>query len=166
MPPTGYLSSNPSGPDVAFASYSSAWLTVGFGCSGTFTAVCNNGPPYDFTFADLSPIAGTAFSMQPGGSFDFMFGTFTPTGGIAPPGTYEYDGVVVQFLVRGYDADGNNLDTWVRLASTCPNGVTPDCAFTRTVIGQPGTAVPEPANVALLVAGLMGLAVAGRRRLA
>jgi hypothetical protein len=56
-------------------------------CSGTFISSCINGLPYDFQF-DPSIIVN--LDLETGNSVNFLVGTFMPTGGAAPPGTYTF----------------------------------------------------------------------------
>jgi hypothetical protein len=136
-------------------------INVSFACSGTFTTGCG-GPPYDFSFASgtgsLSFVSN--LDIEPGTSTNFLFGTFTPTGGVAPYGTYTfYDAAV---FAQFYDASNNHLGD-VAFFDTC-GSQTAGCAFTRTVDSGP-LAVPEPASWALMIGGF-GLtgAVLRRRR--
>ncbi|NNM75933.1 PEPxxWA-CTERM sorting domain-containing protein [Sphingomonas sp. ID1715] len=135
------------------------FLSASFECSGTFTAVCNQGPPYDFDF-DLSQFFfAQNFDLQPGQSFSFRFGTFTPTGGNAPAGTYSFNASAL-FGIQEDDGDV----FYSHFADTCV-GQDPACAFTRTVqAAAPG--VPEPASWALMLAGfgLVGCGIRGRQR--
>ncbi len=141
-------------------------LTIGFGCSGTFTTSCTNGPPYDFGFApNPFPPPGTAFSLPSGASMTYLSGTFTPTGGNpVAPGTYEFYRSVVWMNVGGLSANGLELNAVVFPATTCPFDAAAACTdngygfFTRTV------EVPEPATTELWAAGLLGVAGTAMRR--
>lgn len=136
-------------------------INVSFSCSGTFTTGCG-GPPYDFNFA-LAP-SGLPFSqnldLEPGSTTNTLFGTFTPTGGIAPYGTYTfYDASI---FAQFYDAQNNHLGD-VSFFDTCGSQQA-SCAFTRTVDSGPiAGGVPEPASWALMIGGF-GLAGAALRR--
>lgn len=138
-----------------------------FECSGSFTSVCTSGPPYDFNFNFAQPnfIGPVNFDLQPGQSFDWLFGTFTPTGGNAPAGLYSFfnAGAIVQIYNPGADPNDGGDDQYdsVLLASTCP-GQNPSCAFTREVL--PALAVPEPAAWTLMIAGFGLIGAALRRR--
>lgn len=137
-------------------------INVSFSCSGTFTNGCG-GPPYDFNFGfGAGSLSFTnSLDIQPGTTSNFLFGTFTPTGGIAPYGSYTFfdAGVFAQF----YDANNNHLGD-VAFFDTC-GSQTANCAFTRTVDSGPIGGVPEPASWALMLVGF-GLtgAVLRRRR--
>ncbi len=116
-----------------------------FSCSGTFTSGCS-GPPYDFNFAfgDGSLTFPNNLDIEPGSTTNFLFGTFVPTGGSAPSGSYIfYDATI---FAQYYDAAGNHLGD-VTFFDTCGSGDA-SCAFQRDV-----TAVPEPASWALMLGG-------------
>ncbi|MDB5424633.1 MAG: hypothetical protein JWQ29_2049, partial [Phenylobacterium sp.] len=59
-----------------------------FECSGTFTAVCADPPPYSFDFASGPGTfnGATNLDLAPGSSTHFLFGTFNPAGPV-PAGT-------------------------------------------------------------------------------
>lgn len=139
-----------------------------FECSGTFTSGCGNGPPYDFDFNTAQPnfIGPVNFDLQPGDSFEWLFGTFTPTGGNAPAGTYTFynAGAFVQIYNPGADLIDPSDDMFdsITLAQTCP-GQDAACAFTRQVLAAPG-GVPEPAAWAMMLAGFGLVGSAMRRR--
>jgi hypothetical protein len=134
------------------------FLTVAFECSGNFTASCISGPPYAFDF-DLSQFYfAQNFDLQPGNSFGFRFGVFSPTGGNAPAGTYTFYNAIAYIGIQENDGDVFYSD----IAQTCPNQNSA-CAFTRTIEAAP--VIPEPSSWAMMIAGF-GLAgwVARSRR--
>ncbi len=84
---------------VSLDSLDAVYLNTSFVCSGTFTTSCTAGPPYTFSFNTSGPdtinfvpnYGSPTFSLQPGESHDYLFGTFTPTGGgPVAPGTYYF----------------------------------------------------------------------------
>lgn len=144
---------------VPFASYTNFRLAVGFGCSGSFTTVCTDGPPYRFDFAE-NPF-GEPYTLGPGQTHSYLFGTFVPSHGAVAPGSYEFFRSVLWLDISGLGPEGQDLFTVVFPTSTCPFDSASACTdngfafFTRTV------AVPEPGALTLM--GL-GLAVLGARR--
>ncbi|MGZ8379666.1 MAG: PEP-CTERM sorting domain-containing protein [Gemmatirosa sp.] len=167
LPSTGSVSG--VGFNVPFASYTSARTNTAYVCTGTFTTGVCERPVYafDFNISNADPARPSfnfrdAFALLPGQTFDFLFGTFTPIGGTAAPGTYTFYNVAINLDVRGLDASGNVVNGSARLATTCPTQDA-SCAFTRTVTAA-ATTVPEPGTVALVATGLLGVAAAARRR--
>lgn len=147
-----------------FASYNFVQTNTFFGCSGTFTAVCDPGA-YAFNFHTASEPGKPSFNflptlnLAPGESFNYLFGTFTPTGGSVADGTYTFYRTGATLLFTGLNASGENIYHYDDLGEACADGVAA-CAFTRTVVG-----VPEPQTYALLMAGLLGVGWVARRRL-
>jgi len=145
-----------------FASYTWFNLSVGFGCSGSFTAagLCTNGPPYTFSFA-ANPFSNP-FTLAAGDHIDYLFGSFVPTSGPVAAGSYEFYRSVIWLDVYGVDANGTAISTVLFPAQTCTGDSAAACAssgfFTRVV------AVPEPETYALMVLGLAMLGWQLRRR--
>jgi PEP-CTERM motif len=141
-------------------------VNVSFGCSGTFTSVCTSGPPYDFNFNFNPPsmIAPVNLNLPAGSSFDYLFGSFDPTGGTAPAGTYDFffTGLFIQ-VFDGNFQDPNNPGSPLHIADVpiADTGAS-NSTFTRDVVG--GAAIPEPGTTALMLAGLGVLAGFVRRR--
>jgi hypothetical protein len=136
-------------------------------CTGTFWPGCST-TEYQFQFhtSNADPTRPsfnflTSFALNPGESFDYLFGRFIPQGAGAAPGTYEFTRTSAFIQVFGTNAAGAELEATVDLASTCPAGG-PPCSFSRTVVAV--AAVPEPATVALLATGLAALGWVARRR--
>lgn len=144
-----------------FTSYTGFDLNIGFGCSGSFSLNCTDGPPYNFSFA-ANPFSDP-YVLAPGGHHDYLFGTFTPSAGAVAAGDYYFYRSLVWLNIYGLDADGHALYSVAFPASTCPGDSLAECQnlsyFTRTVVG-----VPEPESYALMLAGLGLLAMRLRRR--
>ena len=155
----GFGSGNPPA-DFAPNSYDSAFLFLVIGCGGTFLANCPDlgGPPYDFAFGPGLPTSDK-FSFAPGTSMSFLLGTFMPTGGSAPPGTYTFFDAELIAQVNGQDKDGNEIFGFTDgLVDTC-DGLLPSCGFTRSVVPA-----PEPATFGLFGLGLGFVGLVRRQR--
>lgn len=168
-------------------------LNTSYTCSGTFTDVCSPGA-YAFNFNTSGPESinyrpmynGSPFVLQPGGYFDYLFGTFEPSGGSAAPGAYQFYKTDLFLQIQGlatwriqatdeqglpvYDENDDpvylpdlqtaRLSGELYLATTpCEFNADPSCpgAFTRTV-------VPAPATVWLLGTGVGLVAWRTRKR--
>ena len=130
----------------------------GFQCSGTFTSGCGAGAyGFNFNFGAPSFVDPPNLNLAPGSSTHWLFGTFTPTGGSALPGTYTFYNAIFEF--EHYNPTDNSFH-FSSIAQTCASQ-TADCAFTRTVVGG---VVPEPAGWVLMLVGVGGLGAALRRR--
>jgi hypothetical protein len=157
--------------EILAGQVTNTYVNTYFLCSGTFTNVCSPGA-YSFDFAFNAPLASEPTSLVfpsnlnilPGTSFEYDFGTFTPNGGPAAPGTYKFfgSGATLNFNYTTTSPSGepiNNLYSYT-LAQTCPDGE--PCSFSRTVTG----AVPEPATWLMMIFGfgLVGGAMRYRQR--
>lgn len=186
---------------VSVDSLSYVGLNTSFYCNNTFTSPVNSCAPgaYSFDFNVSGPDTinyvpvtngGPTFTVQPGGSHDYLFGTFTPTGGgPVEPGNYYFYGSSLDlyfvgtgtFRIQQTDEQGFGVtDEFgnpvylpdlvqadftkdLRLAVTpCADNDVPECpgAFSRTV-----AAVPAPGALWLLGTGVGALAWRGRRQL-
>jgi hypothetical protein len=100
------------------------FANVFFTCSGSFTTVCTDGPPYDFQFGfGPGSVSGLDdYDFLPGVAFDFLLGTFRPTGGVAAAGQYFFFGAGLFIEVFGsaevtttlLDDDGNPVPVFER----------------------------------------------------
>ena len=97
-----------------FSSYTNFSLATWFGCSGTFTKTCTDGPPYSFTWASGSPLA-VPFSLAPGQTLDYLHGSFIPSAGPVAAGNYNFYRSLISIDVNGLDAVGNDLRQLVYL---------------------------------------------------
>jgi len=158
LPTQGYSSSLNQNFD--FTSYSGAYLSFWYGCSGTFTDSCSPGA-YTFNFAPTDGLATLAdangvINLAPGSSYTVLAGSFVPTSGTVAPGTYTFYRSTIGLSVfgSGVDADGNpvtDLSSYTFPYQTC-NDNDDSCAFTRVV------AVPEPQIWLLMGCGIAVLA--------
>ena len=139
-----------AGAEVPYDFFDSANSNTAFTCSGSFTSggvnACSPGDNYSFTFN----LSGETFnfldtySLGAGETDDFLFATFTPLGGGAANGTYDFFGATFFFTFEGEGIDDfgetHQLESRVDLAITCVTGDT-TCDFTRTVVPLPGAFV-------------------------
>jgi hypothetical protein len=165
LPATGYYTDPDTGDSIpsTFATWDSGFLGLAFGCSGTFTSSCTDGPPYNFNFSSYN--FALPFSLAAGDHLDFLLGTFVPSAGPVVAGTYEFYRAPIALWIFGTDADGHSLSTITFPAQTCDFDNATDCAgklFERTVAGE----VPEPAGWGLMAVGLPLLGWRLRRRVA
>ncbi len=121
-------------------------LTSGISCGdNTFVSTgCAGGPPYDYSFFPSSFAFATDFDLTAGNSITGALGSFTPTGGTAPAGTYSLVDVDVSIIVFD-DSLANDPDIAIIDLADTSN------AFTRTVVSS----APEPGTWALMLAGLV-----------
>lgn len=135
-------------------------------CQGSFTADdCGSGAPYELMFnVGDSSLYGVSrlFVGKEGGYYDFLLGTFVPTGGEAAMDTYRFFNAGFSVGVMGPPMGAPNVP--FDLASTCA-GLVEACAFERTIVGASvQTITPEPATFYLLGGGFAALLAAHRRR--
>jgi PEP-CTERM motif len=139
-----------------------------FGCSGTFTNVCGPGAyEWNFNFNQPNFISPVDFDLQPGQSFSWLFGSFTPVGGNAPAGLYTfYNATTTVQIYNPQDPNDPNDDQFdfITFAQTCPTQEA-SCAFTRNVFAA-GGAVPEPSTWGMMLLGFGLVGSAMRRRIA
>lgn len=162
----GYFLSGLNDQDYEDAGFDSeevahAYMNVFIECSGNFTAGCISGPPYDFTFAFNTH----NLNVQAGETVNLLYGTFTPTAGAVPPGTYTFynAGITATPVDEDYNYFPNDQGNprSITLFQTC-TGQNAACAFSRTV--EAVAAVPEPSSWALMLAGFGAVGYSLRRR--
>jgi hypothetical protein len=162
LPTDGFTFDDGTPETFAPNAYDAAFLFLVVDCNGTtFFLACpdQNGPPYDFTFGDGLGVNSETFSMAPGTSMSFLLGTLTPTGGLAPVGTYMLGSADIVAQVDGQDAAGDEIFGFTDgLVNACDNAL-PSCAFTRSVVPA-----PEPATFSLFGLGLGFVGLVRRRR--
>ena len=122
-------------------------------CGDTLDGCNQPGTAYTFgfNFGASNFVTPANLDLEAGDSIDFLLGTFTPNGGNAPAGTYEYNQAAINFQ---YTDPVTQKTYFSQIATT--TGV-----LTRTVFAAGG--VPEPASWALMIGGF-GLAGAALRR--
>jgi len=175
-------------PPDDWASVTSYYVSVGFGCDDTFSGGCKgaNGSPYrfDFDYSDGGhpKVQNASLKLNPGESITFNAFIMTPNVPAVPAGTYYVYRYVVWGNLTGtrldpvldldgnptYDDDGNQIfsevgtEKYFDIAATCwsnVSGCTSDQIFSRTVL-----AVPEPETYGMLLAGLGLIGFISRRR--
>lgn len=166
-----YINNNSiPGYDSNFVAIDWSYISSWYGCSGSFSAVCTDGPPYKFEFntSGTDDDLHSLVSLAPGESIDYLFGTFIPSNGAVAPGTYYFYNAGVDFVINGYtqealDNGTNSEEIRITLFQTACGWGEAGCnaAFSRTVIAA---AVPEPSSYALMGLGLGVLAYSARRR--
>jgi hypothetical protein len=173
---------DPADVPADWSSLDSVYINTYFTCNATFTQTCVGGPPYNFEFNTSGPDAINSrnpFALPPGESYDYLFGSFVPSAGAAPAGTYYFFSTGVTLNLVGkkplLDEFGQplldefeqplltNVELSVDVARSC-GSFDASCAFSRTVVA----AIPEPETYAMMLAGLglLGIAAARRRRAA
>jgi PEP-CTERM motif len=139
-----------------------------FGCSGTFVEGCGGGSSayeWNFNFNQPNFIGPVNFNLQPGQSFSWLFGSFTPVGGNAPAGLYTfYNASTLVQIYNPQDPNDPNDDQreFYNFAQTCPTQEA-SCAFTRNVFAV-NNAVPEPGTWGMMILGFGVVGSAMRRR--
>ncbi len=148
----------------------SVFFSEAFQCSGTFTDGCGGGSSaynFDFNYNQPNFISPLNFDLQPGQSFQWLFGTFTPVGGNAAAGLYTfYNASAHVRIYNPQDPNDPNDDQndFVTFGQTCATQ-TENCAFTRNVFSVVN-AVPEPATWGMMLLGFGVVGSAMRRRVA
>lgn len=159
LPTTGYNLGNPDLPYFQdFGSYTGISLYTFQACDDDFAPGCSPGShSWQPSFVNNWFDVGSPYTLAAGSSQDFLLYRLVPVGGNAPAGVYQAFNIGVGMSVHGLAVDGiTPLEAPVFEVGTCSNG-DPGCAFTVTV-------VPEPASALLMLAGLLPLGVAARRR--
>lgn len=122
------------------------------GCGDTLDACNSPGTAYtfNFNFGANGFVTPANLDLEPGNSLDILLGSFTPNGGNAAAGAYEFNLAEINF--QYYDPVANQ--------TYFSNVATTSSVFTRTVFA----AVPEPATWAMMLVGFGGLGAAMRSR--
>jgi PEP-CTERM motif len=142
------------------------FLNEGAECSGTLNPCSPGAYAFNFNYGLPNFISPANFDLQPGNSFDWVLGSFSPVGGNAAPGNYTFynAGVHFQFFNPGADLldSSDDQNDFLNITDTCRDQ-NPVCAFSREVLAAPG-GVPEPASWALMLTGFGLVGAAARRR--
>jgi PEP-CTERM motif len=168
FPTSGYNPADYTGPIDLNDPATRIFLNEGAYCGGSFNNGCNPGAAYDFNFNYAQPnfISPLDFDLQPGESYEWLFGSFSPVGGNAAAGTYTFfnASALIEIYNPGPDPLSGSDDQYgfITFAQTCP-GQEEECTFSRDVIAAPG-GVPEPASWAMMLAGFGLVGAAARRR--
>lgn len=160
-------------------SVDSIYLNTFYECSGDFGASCTAGPPYSFNFNTTGPesinfipnASNPSISIAPGGSYDYLFGSYTPDGGAAPVGTYTFytSGLTLNFTGTIQNDEGIFTTGGVSSAfASIDLAVTPCRALGNVCDGTTGafvrSVVPVPAAGWLIFSALGALGFTARRR--
>lgn len=165
-----------------------------FGCSGTFTDVCDPGA-YRFEWSNNpdSVYNIEQLTLHAGESFDYLWGVFVPQGSVAP-GTYEFYYSTLRLSFTGTAlgmkfgpdglpigaVDGDGKPILDQFGNPVPAQFVIEKAYGEIDIGVTGcpnanascvngfsrtvSAVPVPATLWLFGSGLLGLSAVARRR--
>ena len=136
-----------------------------YGCGQTFViAGCISGTPHNFNFNFDPPafVAPANLNLNPGDSYTWLFGIFSPSGGPVSAGTYSFPYASVDFYISDLDIlvlngqlDSNGYPEQVASVHLADTGG--GAPFERTV-------VPEPTTWLFAISGLAMTAGCALRR--